>query len=41
MAVSFRQTVLPWNVAADDEDRFRRIYRTILAVAILLALLLP
>ncbi len=40
-AVSFRQTVLPWNVAADDEDRFRRIYRTILAVAILLALLLP
>jgi len=39
--LSFRTTVLPWAVAAEDEQRFRRILQRVLAVAILLALLLP
>jgi TonB family protein len=40
-AMSFRQPVLPWNVAAADEARFRRIWRTTAALALLVGLLLP
>ncbi len=39
--VSFRQPVLPWSVAAEDEKRFKRILRRVLAVALLLAIALP
>jgi len=41
LAISFRQPVLPWSVSADDEKRFKRIVKRVLAVALLLALILP
>ena len=41
LAVSFRTSVLPWSVAADDERRFKRILKRVLAIALLLALILP
>ncbi len=40
LAVSFRNPVLPWAIASEDEDRYRRILRTVLALAILISLLL-
>jgi len=40
-AVSFRGSVLPWSVSAEDEQRFRRILRITLTIALILALLLP
>ncbi|MDE2565828.1 MAG: energy transducer TonB, partial [Burkholderiales bacterium] len=40
-AISFRQPVLPWSVAAADERRFQRILRATLGVALALALVLP
>jgi outer membrane biosynthesis protein TonB len=40
-AVSFRDTVLPWSIAADDERRFRRIVRNALLLALIFLLLLP
>ena len=40
-AVSFRLPVLPWATAADDERRFNRILRRILAVVLLLGLIVP
>jgi periplasmic protein TonB len=40
-AVSFRTPQLPWAVRADDDQRFRRIQRRVLGIALLLALLLP
>ncbi len=39
--VSFRLPVLPWSAAADDERRFNRILRRILAVVLLLGLVMP
>jgi TonB family protein len=39
--VSFRQAVLPWSVAAEDEKRFKRILRRVLLAALLLALIVP
>ena len=41
LAVSFRQPVLPWSISADDEKRFKRILKRVLAIALLLALILP
>lgn len=41
LAISFRQPVLPWSVSAEDEKRFKRIVKRVLAVALLLALILP
>jgi TonB family protein len=38
--VSFRRSVLPWSVAAEDEQRFRRFVRNALLLALLFALLL-
>lgn len=38
-AISFRQPVLAWSVAAEDEARFRRILGQVLALCLLLALL--
>jgi periplasmic protein TonB len=40
-AISFRKPVLPWATSAADEERFRRILKRVLAVALLLALILP
>ncbi len=40
-AISFRTTVLPWTVAADDDRRFKRILWRVLVVSLLLALLMP
>lgn len=40
-AISFRQAQLPWALRAADDTRFNRIQRRVLAVALLLALLLP
>jgi periplasmic protein TonB len=40
-AISFRTSVLPWTVAADDERRFKRILRRVLAACLLLALVMP
>ena len=40
-SVSFRLPVLPWATAADDERRFNRILRRILAVVLLLGLIVP
>ena len=40
-AVSFRLPVLPWATAADDERRFRRILRWLLALVLLAGLALP
>jgi periplasmic protein TonB len=39
--VSFRRPVLAWAVADDDEERFRRITRRVLGVALVLAIVLP
>lgn len=39
--VSFRASVLPWALAPEDERRFRRIARRVLALCLLLALVLP
>jgi TonB family protein len=39
--VSFRKTVLPWSVAVDDDYRFKRIARLVLALWALFFLLLP
>jgi protein TonB len=41
LAVSFRKPVLPWTISADDEKRFKRILKRVLAIALLLALILP
>jgi TonB family protein len=38
--VSFREPVLAWSIAAEDEERFRRITRRVLAAVILFVLLL-
>ncbi|MCS6943864.1 MAG: AgmX/PglI C-terminal domain-containing protein [Sutterellaceae bacterium] len=40
-AVSFRTSVLPWAVAAEDERRFRRILLQVLTVCAILGLLIP
>ena len=40
-AVSFRKPVLAWSIAAEDEERFRRIAKRVLAVVVLLAVILP
>ncbi len=39
--ISFRQTVLPWSTAADDERRFRSILKRVLAIVLLLGLIFP
>jgi TonB family protein len=39
--VSFREPVLAWSIAADDEERFRRIIKRVLGVVLLLALIMP
>jgi TonB family protein len=39
-AVSFRAAVLPWAIAPEDEARFRRILRTVLALCALLCVVL-
>jgi TonB family protein len=40
-SVSFRQTVLPWAAAGEDERRFRRILQNTLLLALLLGLVMP
>lgn len=40
-ALSFRQPVLPWSTAAEDERHFRRIATRVLALVLLLGLLVP
>jgi len=40
-AVSFRTPVLPWAIASDDEDRFRRITGTVLILCAILFIALP
>jgi protein TonB len=39
--VSFRHAVLPWTVAEDDERRFKRIVKRVVAVCALIFLLMP
>jgi TonB family protein len=39
--VSFRLPVLPWALAADDEQRFRRILRRVMGAALVAGLVLP
>lgn len=39
-SVSFRAPLLPWAVALEDEARFRRILRTVLALSALICLVL-
>jgi TonB family protein len=39
--ISFRESVLPWNAAAVDEERFRRIWRTALVLALLFGISIP
>ncbi|HTT09601.1 MAG TPA: AgmX/PglI C-terminal domain-containing protein [Burkholderiaceae bacterium] len=39
--VSFRHAVLPWTVSEDDEKRFKRIVKRVLAIVALLFLLMP
>lgn len=39
-SISFRAPVLPWAIAPQDEARFRRILRRVLAVSVLLCLVL-
>ncbi len=39
--VSFRHAVLPWTVAEDDEVRFKRIVKRVLAVVLLLFIAVP
>lgn len=40
-SVSFRKPVLAWSIAAEDEERFRRITRRVLGAVLLLAVVLP
>jgi len=39
--ISFRQPVLPWSTAADDERRFKRILKRVVAIVLLLGLIFP
>jgi TonB family protein len=39
-AISFRAPVLPWSFVIEDEQRFKRILRIVLAVCVLLCLVL-
>ncbi|WP_133309064.1 AgmX/PglI C-terminal domain-containing protein [Piscinibacter terrae] len=39
LAVSFRDNVLPWSIATADEERYKRVLRTVLAIVILFGLL--
>ena len=39
--LALRAPVLPWTVSAEDEQRFRRILKRILAVVLLLAVVMP
>ena len=39
--ISFRQPVLPWSTAADDERRFKRILMRVVAIVLLLGLIFP
>jgi periplasmic protein TonB len=38
---SFRVPSLPWAITSDDEKRFKRIARRVLAIVLLLALIVP
>ncbi len=40
-AISFRNPVLPWATAAEDERRFRRILSRVVALVLLLGLVFP
>ena len=39
--LALRAPVLPWTVSAEDEQRFRRILKRILAVVLLMAVVMP
>ena len=39
--ISFRNPVLPWSTAADDETRFKRILKRVVAVVLLLGFIVP
>ncbi len=39
--ISFRKPVLPWSTAADDERRFKRILKRVVAIVLLLGLIFP
>jgi TonB family protein len=39
--ISFRQPMLPWSTAADDERRFKRILKRVVAIVLLLGLIFP
>ena len=39
--ISFRRPVLPWSTSADDETRFKRILKRVLAVVLLLGFIVP
>ncbi len=39
-AISFRTRVLPWDISAVDDQRFRRIFRNVLIVSALICLIL-
>ena len=39
-AISFRAAVLPWSLVIEDEKRFNRILRTVLAVSVVICLVL-
>jgi periplasmic protein TonB len=39
-AISFRLPVLPWSLVIEDEKRFKRILRTVLAVCVIVCLVL-
>ena len=40
LAISFRNSVLPWAVSPEDEARFRRILNTVLAVCVIVCIVL-
>jgi len=39
--ISFRKPVLPWSTAADDERRFKRILKRVVALVLLIGLIFP
>jgi hypothetical protein len=41
VAVALHTPILAWAVSAEDEERFKRILRTVLLASLLVALVMP
>ena len=39
-AISFRNSILPWAISPEDEARFKRILRSVLALSAIICIVL-